>query len=118
MHWCADVYCKNQFFVALGTTMNTLKFPIMNAKTNWLMKMRQDRLRLTKAKEMVKRIKVIEETKKSKKLMASSILTTLRGTYYIRPNRFNVLTLGHFYIWSNADALIDLFCFHIKMEIF
>nr|XP_011422953.2 nitric oxide-associated protein 1-like [Crassostrea gigas] len=61
-----------------GTTMNTLKFPIMNAKTNWLMKMRQDRLRLTKAKEMVKRIKVIEETKKSKKLMASSILTTLR----------------------------------------
>lgn len=99
--------------------MNTLKFPIMNAKTNWLMKMRQDRLRLTKAKEMVKRIKVIEETKKSKKLMASSILTTLRGTArYNRPNRFNVLTLGHFYIRSNADALIDLFCFHIKMEIF
>lgn len=83
---CALITCvlryivKSGFFVALGTTMNTLKFPIMNAKTNWLMKMRQDRLQLTKAKEMVKRIKVIEETKKSKKLMASSILTTLRGT--------------------------------------
>lgn len=109
---CALITCvlryivKSVFFVALGTTMNTLKFPIMNAKTNWLMKMRQDRLQLTKAKEMVKRIKVIEETKKSKKLMASSVLTTLRGTilHLFRPKRLNLFSLRHFCIRSNADA--------------
>lgn len=77
-HHVRDVITQATVSELPGTTMNTLKFPIMNAKTNWLMKMRQDRLQLTKAKEMVKRIKVIEETKKSKKLMASSILTTLR----------------------------------------
>lgn len=67
---------------------------------------------------MVKRIKVIEEIKKFKKLMASLILIIFRGTYYIRLNRFNVLIFGYFYIRLNIDVLIDLFCFYIKMEIF
>ena len=62
-----------------GTTINTLKFPVINSKTNWLMAMRRRRLHETKAKDMLRHVKDGERTRNSKKLMASSKFTTLRG---------------------------------------
>ncbi|XP_062582353.1 nitric oxide-associated protein 1-like isoform X2 [Saccostrea cucullata] len=74
-----DVIPKASVSVWPGTTINILKFPIMNSKTNWLMKMRQKRLMETQAKEILRHKKMKEEIKKQKKLVASSFITTLHG---------------------------------------